>query len=96
MALHPTEQLVEQLVEELSRTENPARIEKLLREALGEARQGGYLEGLRAAAGVVRPSETHGQLAHPVRVALESAARALDVGAGVVASGRSWPPKGGR
>jgi len=96
MALHPTEQAIAALVDELSRTENPARIERLLREALDAAARGGYLEGLRVAAGIVRPSETHGQLAHPVRVALESAARSLDVGANVVASGRPWPPKGGR
>lgn len=70
----------------------PAALGASTPEALDAAARRGYAEGLRVAAGVVRPSETHGQLAHPVRVALESAARALDVGAGVVASGRPWPP----
>ncbi len=84
------------LAAELLRTENPERVEQLLVAALDAAAQRGYAEGLRAAAGVVRPSETHGLLTHPVRVALESAARALEVGAGVVASGRTWPAKGGR
>ena len=87
---------LEQLVAELARTENPARVEQLLQEALETAYRDGYVAGLRVAVDVVRPSETHGILPHPVRVALETAANTLKAGAGVAASGRPWPARGGR
>lgn len=88
---------IEALVDELARTENSTRIEKLLREALEAAARRGYVEGLQVAARLTGPSqEQRGHIPAVAVAALEDLARTLQAGAATAASGRAWPPKGGR